>query len=505
MKLCWMSCEKTLTRAGFGKELCPLSRKRYAYCSKKPVSSYSGRNLLMYLDVTRLLERVRAQSPTGIDRVEFEYAKYLHVNGANLVTQIGERLAIVPSDVSRELLDFAAKRWNGTNGAATMVPTRFAAWGRRLDAERCVSKFLEALRNGRIREAFLTAFLSTTASVGSAPQSANLKRTVLLLELLKRLFFPSSAVVWLGRAPMQGETWYINVGHSGLNKSHMLNHLRTVCGIKIAIYIHDLLPVSHPDLFREGELDKHLTRIANVERNANIVLTNSLFTAGELSKRTNIKGAAVLEIGTLAHGGDDVAADGRSGFVSIGTIEPRKNYLWLVRCWLEFCEAHPELVGNEKLTIFGRAGWLSGAEQSELHKMADETSRVQIISGANDREIGEKVASARAYVSAAHVEGWGMPLAESLSAGTPVIASDVPAHREVTQHQARFFRPGSADDLIQLLTKCFDQREYQQMLEATSRFQPWGWDEHFKKLEAILAQSDGQDLSNVRQKFFDVA
>lgn len=460
----------------------------------------------MYLDVTRLLERVRAQSPTGIDRVEFEYAKYLHVNGANLVTQIGERLVIVPSDVSRELLDFAAKRWNGTNGAAaTMMPKRFAAWDRRLEAERCVSKVLVALRNGRIREAFLTAFLSTISSVGSAPQSAKVRRTLILLELLKRLFFPSSAVVWLGRARMQGQTWYINVGHTGLNKSHMLNHLRTVCGIQIAIYIHDLLPVSHPHLFREGERDKHLTRIANVERNANVVLTNSRFTAGELFKRTNIKDAAVLEIGTLAHGGGGVAADGRSGFVSIGTIEPRKNYIWLVRCWLEFCEAHPELVGTEKLTIFGRAGWLSGAEKLELDKMADQRSRVQIISGASDREIGEKVASARAYVSAAHVEGWGMPLAESLSAGTPVIASDVPAHREVTQDQARFFRPGNADELIQLLTKCFDQREYQQMLQATSRFRPWGWDEHFKKLEAILAQSAGSSFSNMRQKFFDVA
>ena len=48
------------------------------------------------------------------------------------------------------------------------------------------------------------------------------------------------------------------------------------------------------------------------------------------------------------------------------------------------------------------------------------------------------IADAAALVSPSFAEGFGLPIVESLAAGTPVVASDIAAHREVGGSYAIF-------------------------------------------------------------------
>jgi glycosyltransferase involved in cell wall biosynthesis len=57
------------------------------------------------------------------------------------------------------------------------------------------------------------------------------------------------------------------------------------------------------------------------------------------------------------------------------------------------------------------------------------------------------VASATAVVMPSLYEGFGLPVLEAMAAGTPVIASDIPAHREVGGDVPRYFPVRSVDDL----------------------------------------------------------
>jgi glycosyltransferase involved in cell wall biosynthesis len=56
-------------------------------------------------------------------------------------------------------------------------------------------------------------------------------------------------------------------------------------------------------------------------------------------------------------------------------------------------------------------------------------------------ELRGLVARARASVLPSHYEGFGLPVLESLAAGTAVVASDIPAHREIAGGHARLVPP----------------------------------------------------------------
>jgi glycosyltransferase involved in cell wall biosynthesis len=59
------------------------------------------------------------------------------------------------------------------------------------------------------------------------------------------------------------------------------------------------------------------------------------------------------------------------------------------------------------------------------------------------------VTSAAAVVMPSLYEGFGLPVLEAMAAGTPVIASDIPAHREVGADTIRYFAPRSSDELAE--------------------------------------------------------
>jgi glycosyltransferase involved in cell wall biosynthesis len=68
-------------------------------------------------------------------------------------------------------------------------------------------------------------------------------------------------------------------------------------------------------------------------------------------------------------------------------------------------------------------------------------------------DLARVVAGAAALVLPSWYEGFGLPALEALACGTPVVASDLPAHREVLGDQAQLFPPGDPDALAAALAK----------------------------------------------------
>lgn len=70
-----------------------------------------------------------------------------------------------------------------------------------------------------------------------------------------------------------------------------------------------------------------------------------------------------------------------------------------------------------------------------------------------DDELGRLLRSAKALIAPSRNEGFDLPVAEAVAAGTPVIASRIPVHEEVLgADHPYFFDPDDADGLAQLLT-----------------------------------------------------
>jgi glycosyltransferase involved in cell wall biosynthesis len=76
-----------------------------------------------------------------------------------------------------------------------------------------------------------------------------------------------------------------------------------------------------------------------------------------------------------------------------------------------------------------------------------------------DDELDRLYAGCLAVVSASEYEGYGLPVAEGLAAGAPVIASAIPPHREIAGDAAVYFDPGDAAGLAAAIKRVAEDRE----------------------------------------------
>jgi glycosyltransferase involved in cell wall biosynthesis len=88
------------------------------------------------------------------------------------------------------------------------------------------------------------------------------------------------------------------------------------------------------------------------------------------------------------------------------------------------------------------------------------------------------------YVTPAYAETFAHPLVEAMASGVPVIASDLPVHREICGDAAQYFPRFSPEDLaarIEQVSKSPDQQAAMRA-EGLSRSRNFSWDVHVEKL-----------------------
>src|SRR5262249_28330808 len=121
-------------------------------------------------------------------------------------------------------------------------------------------------------------------------------------------------------------------------------------------------------------------------------------------------------------------------FVCLGTIEPRKNHALLLEIWRQLAERYGDRA--PRLLVLGRRGWDNAHVFSSLNDRTAFRGTVIEVAGLNDQSAAQLLNRASALLAPSHIEGYGMPVAEALALGTPVIASNIRAHREVSRGRA---------------------------------------------------------------------
>nr|WP_234033039.1 glycosyltransferase family 1 protein [Erythrobacter rubeus] len=201
--------------------------------------------------------------------------------------------------------------------------------------------------------------------------------------------------------------------------------------------VHDLIPIEYPEYARPGGAELHEARMTTVADLADAVIVNSEATGRSLErwimgqqKAVPPIHAALLGTHPIAAAADHSFADGRPYFLCLGTIEPRKNHLLLLHLWRDMAAALPAKE-IPRLVIIGRRGWENEQILDLLDRCPVLEPHVQEVNGCGDLELAAMIRGATALLMPSFAEGFGMPIAEALSVGTPVIASDIAAHREV--------------------------------------------------------------------------
>ena len=115
---------------------------------------------------------------------------------------------------------------------------------------------------------------------------------------------------------------------------------------------------------------------------------------------------------------------GRRVVLCVGRLDEYKNVHRVV-------EAMPHLGAEYTLHIIGDGPFRSRVERQIIALNLQE--RVTISTGLDDQEVRRWYATCTAYVTLSSIEAFGITVLEALAAGRPVVASDIPAHRELAE------------------------------------------------------------------------
>jgi glycosyltransferase involved in cell wall biosynthesis len=287
---------------------------------------------------------------------------------------------------------------------------------------------------------------------------------------------------------------YFNPGHSGLDDDGMAAWLSRTRQRPVFM-VHDLIPLTNPEYCRPGEGERHATRLRTLLGAGAGVLTNSQATLDELKKFAAANALplppvaiAPLAPATLSMAPDAARPLARPYFVVLGTIEPRKNHWLLLHLWRDLVAQLGAQAPH--LVVIGQRGWECENVVDMLERCEPLKGFVHELPSCSDTELARYLGHAQALLFPSFAEGYGMPLVEALMLGTPAIASDLPAFREVAGDVPDYLGPldgAGWDRAVRAYASPGSARRAAQ-LERLAAFNIPTWPKHFERVEALMEQ-----------------
>ena len=143
-------------------------------------------------------------------------------------------------------------------------------------------------------------------------------------------------------------------------------------------------------------------------------------------------------------------------FLFVGTIEPRKNVDSLLTAWGAMTESFRQ---ENQLVIAGMPGWLADSTMNRLIQANRDGEGVRYLGYVAETDLPGLTAGARAFVYPSLYEGFGIPVAQAMATGCPVITSNVSSLPEVTGGAALLIDPGSPAELSSAMLKLGESEE----------------------------------------------
>lgn len=349
-----------------------------------------------WLDVTRLVSRAGRHVLTGVDRVELAWLRHL------LAVGHPDTRFILRSTRGHLLLDH--------RGAGCLV----------------------AILDGAPLPARADR-LSRLIGKGSDPRHR--VESVLRSNALDRAL-PRGLPRLIARAATAPFT-YLNVGHANLSP-RTLGAYAAAPQARVAVLVHDLIPVLHPDLVADDMPRRFANRLETIRLCADLVLCNSEATQDDLATywhhRPDRPASVVAPLGIDPRPCGTGPRETRH-FVMLGTIEPRKNHALMLDVWEQLArDLPPERMPH--LHIIGPTGW---RVEALMRRLADHPLRGRFLhlhGPLPEAEVAAHLSRATALLFPSLAEGYGYPPIEAALCGALPICSDLPVFRKTLGESA---------------------------------------------------------------------
>ncbi|MHC2019528.1 glycosyltransferase family 4 protein [Methylobacterium sp. CM6247] len=327
-------------------------------------------------------------------------------------------------------------------------------------------------------------------------------------------------VSWLGSRPIRpieptgdrayfirpNDTVFMLDSSWEFHESHLLQLMSArLRGTRVISMMHDLVPMLTPAFCNEIIPPIFKKWLASALAYSTGFICNSRTTAEELLALLQaLNFPRPMKIGYFLLGADlkDVTRPARSRppsqgyrFLMVGTIEPRKGYdvalAGFEALWTDSVDA--------ELTIIGRAGWSTERLMERIRSHPEYGRRLHLLQGIPDEDLIQAYADTDALIASSYTEGFGLPVVEARHFGKPVIVSDIPVFREVTEgaENVLFFAPGDSSLLADAVRR-FIGGEGRGPVEDNTGFAWPDWDESARL--ALRVVRDGEWQMEYRPK-----
>lgn len=242
-----------------------------------------------------------------------------------------------------------------------------------------------------------------------------------------------------------------------------------------ACTIHDVLFETHPQFFTPRFVQMARLTSRDAVRRSALMFAVSAFSRDEIARHYGSDAADI----TITYNGvnsqrfhpaADAHSDGAElvrarGFepgqylCTIGRIEPRKNHLNLLRGYAQLPTPRPPLL------VIGQRDFSCQPVFDEVDKLGLQAD-VTFLESVGDRELPALLRHAMVFAYPTFAEGFGMPVAEAMASGVPVLTANVTALPEVVGDAALTADPHDPAAIAAALHSLVTQPRLRQQLAA---------------------------------------
>ncbi len=275
-------------------------------------------------------------------------------------------------------------------------------------------------------------------------------------------------------------------------------------GVKIGAYVYDIIPVTYPEYCDAALARDFSMSVGELGLVVDFIFTISDYTRETLAELFRKTGGRDIPMKTVPLAHSMTVPDlgiqswpaplrrikGRDYVAYISTVEARKNHLYVVNAWRELIA---QGVDVPDLVFVGRKGWrISGLMDllDGTHYLGD---RVHIVHDLSDAELNSVYANCLFTVFTSFVEGWGLPVGESLIHNVPCVASNTSSIPEVGGEFVDYVDPLNLRDGIEVIKRLIEDSVYRESRRTAiqSSFVRRGWDDvgrdFFEKTREAMA------------------
>ena len=211
-------------------------------------------------------------------------------------------------------------------------------------------------------------------------------------------------------------------------------------GRPLVVTVHDAVPWTHPETLTPRGVAWHRAAVGRAARTADLLVVPTRAVADELARHVALRPDRLLVVGegvssslAVPPDADDRArrlALPEQYLLTVSTLEPRKGLAELVTALA--APGAPDL----PLLCAGQPGWGGERPEELAARLGLPPGRVRTLGRVGDADLSVLYSRARALVVPSRAEGFGLPVLEAMSFGTPVLTSEAPALVEVADGAA---------------------------------------------------------------------